>query len=445
MIVDLFGTDGIRKTVGQSPLTAHELPLLGWAIGNWLRTKYTTDIEILIAHDTRQSAAFIKAALKTGLLAHPITIHDAHILPTPAVSQLVQLHTTLQCGIVISASHNPYQDNGLKIFDATGNKISQEDSNHISALFHEATLNFLPTYHVFGTDHQANWLVQDYISSVCALFPHNFLSGTTITLDCAHGATHQIAPRIFEQLGAQVHPLCTTYNGININDQCGSEHPENLHRAMSQNGSDIGFAFDGDGDRVIAINKKGVLKNGDHIVATLLDHPRYANQPAIVGTDMTNQGLAVHVQQKNKTLLRAPVGDVHVTHRLITDNLLLGGEQSGHIIMRDISNNADGIITALRIMESILHSGNWHMDSFTAFPQTLINVPISMKKNLNEPPLSDIIEQYSTQLDKSSRLLVRYSGTEPIIRVMVEDANETHAHTVGTELSLALKKELHVS
>lgn len=445
MTTTLFGTDGIRKTVGQSPLTAHELPLLGWAIGNWLRAKYTTDIEILIAHDTRQSAAFIKAALKTGLLAHPITIHDAHILPTPAVSRLVQLHATMQCGIVISASHNPYQDNGLKIFDATGNKISQEDSDQISKLFHEAKHTFLPSYSFFGTERQADWLAQDYISSVCALFANNFLSGTTITLDCAYGATHQVAPRIFEQLGAQVHQLCTTHNGTNINDQCGSEHPNTAQQALQTNGSDIGFAFDGDGDRVIAINKRGTLKNGDHIVATLLDHPRYIDQTAIVGTDMTNQGLAIYAQQKNKTLLRTQVGDVHVTRRLIADNLLLGGEQSGHIIMRDISNNADGIITALCIMESILHSGNWQMNSFTAFPQTLINVPISIKKNLNEPPLSTLIEQYSTQLDKSSRLLVRYSGTEPIIRVMVEDADETHAQMVGAELSLALKKELHVS
>jgi len=445
MITNLFGTDGIRKTVGQSPFTAHELPLLGWAIGNWLRAKYSSNIELLIAHDTRQSAAFIKAALKTGLLAHPITIHDAHILPTPAVSRLVQQHENMLCGIVISASHNPYQDNGIKIFDASGNKLSQEDSNHINTLFHEAKHSFSPSYTHFGTEHQADWLTQSYISSVCALFTPHFLSGVHVTLDCAHGATHYVAPKIFAQLGAQVHELCTTHNGININDSCGSEHPHYAQHAVIENKSDIGFAFDGDGDRVIAINKIGTIKNGDHIVATLLDHPDYADQPTIVGTEMTNQGLAVYVQQKNKQLLRTPVGDVHVLRRLTAENLLLGGEQSGHIIMRDISNNADGIITALRMMEAILYSGNWHMDTFKPFPQTLINVPISIKKNLNELPLSAIIKKYATQLDTSSRLLVRYSGTESIIRVMIEDANETHAQTVCAELSLALKKELHVA
>lgn len=442
MIIDLFGTDGIRKTVGQSPFTAQELPLLGWAIGNWLRTKYSDNIEVLIAHDTRQSAAFIKAALKTGLLAHPITIYDAQILPTPAVSRLVQEDKNMVCGIVISASHNPYQDNGIKLFDAAGNKLSQEDCDHINALFHEAKNNFFPSYTHFGTEHNAEHLAHSYVTSVCALFTPNFLSGIHITLDCAHGATHYVAPKIFEQLGAQVHGLCTTYDGVDINEQCGSEYPQYVQQAVIANNSDIGFAFDGDGDRVIAINKMGVIKNGDHILATLLDHPQYTNQPAIVGTEMTNQGLAVYVQQKNKTLLRTPVGDVHVMRRLTQENILLGGEQSGHIIMRDISNNADGIITALRIMEAILHSGNWHMDSFKPFPQTLINVPISVKKNLNEPPLSTLIDQYTTQLDKNSRLLVRYSGTESIIRVMVEDNNEIHAHTVGTELSFALQKEL---
>lgn len=445
MITNLFGTDGIRKTVGQSPFTAHELPLLGWAIGNWLRTKYSDNIEILIAHDTRQSAAFIKAALKTGLLAHPITIHDAQILPTPAVSRLVQKHATMVCGIVISASHNPYQDNGIKIFDASGNKLSQEDSNQINALFYEAKNNFVPTYTHFGSEHNAEHLAQSYISSVCALFTPHFLSGIRVTLDCAHGATHAVAPQIFEQLGAHVDTLCTAYNGININDRCGSEHPQYTQQAVIENKTDIGFAFDGDGDRVVAINKMGVIKNGDHILATLLDHLHYTDQPTIVGTEMTNQGLAVYVQQKNKQLLRTPVGDVHVIRRLTQENLLLGGEQSGHIIMRDISNNADGIITALRIMEAILHSGNWHMETFTPFPQKLINVPISQKKDLSKPPLSTLIEQSAAQLDKNSRLLVRYSGTESIIRVMIEDANETHAQTICTELSLALKKELLIA
>lgn len=443
MIVDLFGTDGIRKTVGQSPFTAHELPLLGWAIGNWLRAKYSDNIEVLIAHDTRQSAAFIKAALKTGLLAHPITIHDAHILPTPAVSRLVQEHATMVCGIIISASHNPYHDNGIKLFDASGNKLSPEDIDQINKLFHEAKNNFVPSYTHFGVEHNAKHLRQVYVDSVCKLFAPHFLSGIHITLDCAHGATHYVAPKIFEQLGAHVHTLCTTYNGIDINNQCGSEYPQLTQQAMIEHTSDIGFAFDGDGDRVIAINKMGVIKNGDHILAILLDHPQYTNQSMIVGTEMTNQGLTVYVQQKNKQLLRTPVGDVHVMRRLTQENLLLGGEQSGHIIMRDINNNADGIITALRIMEVILHTSNWDMDTFKPFPQTLINVPISIKKNLNELPLSAIIEQYAAQLDTNSRLLVRYSGTEPIIRVMIEDANETYAQTVCTELSLALKKELH--
>lgn len=444
MTTSLFGTDGIRKTVGQSPLTMFELPLLGWVIGKWLLSKYQKNIEIIMAHDTRQSAAFIKSALKAGLLAHPIVIHDAHILPTPAVSRLVHSNTNVQAGIIISASHNPYHDNGLKIFDAQGNKLSQEDSNYISNLFYTSDYTTVSDYSHFSVEHSATWTVQRYIDSVCALFPNNFLSGIRIALDCAYGATYAVAPQIFKQLGAQVYPVCTAYNGTNINHHCGSEHPHYLQQMAHKNKADIGFAFDGDGDRVIAINSSGIIKNGDDILAMLLNHPQYHNEHAIVGTDMTNQGLAVHLQQKNKQLIRTPVGDVHVVRRLIEDNHLLGGEQSGHIIMRDISNHADGIITALRIMECILHTDNWHMDSFSPFPQTLINIPISIKKDLNELPLSAIIEDHRIQLDKNSRLLVRYSGTEPIIRVMVEDANEMHAQTIAQKLSHALKQELYV-
>lgn len=436
---NLFGTDGIRTATGKSPLTMTELIQLGQAIALWAFNTYKCAPTILLAHDTRQSCSFIKAALKTGLLSQGATVHDAHVLPTPAVSTIMHAYDQFQCGIIISASHNPHHDNGIKIVDGKTGKLSESDEYEISRLFLQE--RFDAHYDALGSDIPFTDAAQTYHTIISQLLTPNFLKDTKIILDCANGATAKLAPAIFTACGAHVITLHTAANGTNINDNCGALHPQDLQRAVIEHGAYAGFAFDGDGDRVIAVNSRGEIKNGDDMLVLLLEHPRYSASPALVGTVMTNQGLHALLEQKHKTLIRTPVGDKHVAQALVQERLLLGGEQSGHVIMRDYINTGDGIMTALRVLESMLLSGNHTMHTFERYPQVLINIPVTHKHDLASEPYASIIRASEAQLI-SGRVLVRYSGTEPLLRVMIEDKHEDHAYTIGNTLAQALQKEL---
>ncbi len=439
MNTNIFGTDGIRARVGSSPFTQTHVPRLGHALAQWIQNKYGNNATLLLAHDTRQSCSWIKASIKESLLRYPITVHDAQIVSTPAVCKLISKSTTFNCGIMISASHNPYYDNGIKIIDAQNGKLTTQDELIISQLFHE---NRPPKmYAQLGTILELSTAKDHYIESLTDYFTPGFLQGTHVVLDCAHGATSSIAAPIFSRLGAHVIEINNTPNGTNINEHCGPLHPQDLQKAVSNHQAHAGFAFDGDGDRVIAVNHYGQIKDGDDLLALLNNHPRYAQQPAIVGTIMSNQGLAVFLENNHKQLLRTSVGDKYVTEQLVQENLLLGGEQSGHIIMRDYLNSGDGIFTALRILETIIHTNNWDMTTFEKYPQILINIPITQKKDLHKPPFSSIIAEHESKLH-SGRVLVRYSGTEPILRVMVEDCNKATVEQVSTGLAHDLEQAL---
>jgi len=440
MTQSLFGTDGIRRRVGQSPFTIATITKLAHAYAHWLINHYQHPIAIAIADDTRASAPFIKAAVKTAFLPHGITVRDAGVLSTPALIKLVQKDQALHGGIMISASHNPAHDNGIKCIDHTGKKLDEMAEHAISSLFFSDAIPE-PTYLVFGQESAWPTAPQEYIDIVCGYFDKNIFAGITIVLDLAHGATYAIAPALFSSLGAHVIAINNTPTGTNINEQCGSLHPHALQQAVIAHGADIGFAFDGDGDRVIAVSKDGSIKNGDDLLALLAQHPLYKDQPAIVGTIMANQGLAVHLAQQNKKLLRTHVGDVHVAQTLTQHGLMLGGEQSGHIIMHDYMDGADGIFTALRIMQVVLHTNNWHLHTFTHFPQSFINVPVQSKTPLSDAALDAIIQFYKSLL-KQGRLVVRYSGTEPLLRVMVEEEHAQDAHAICTQLAQALQKQL---
>jgi phosphoglucosamine mutase len=436
---NLFGTDGIRRTVGISPLTADELPKLGRALARWALSKYGASPKILLGHDTRVSCAFIKAALESGLLLFPITIHDVQVLPTPSIAYLTK-HGSYDCGIIISASHNPYRDNGIKIIDATTGKLNKDDELIISELFFNEP-SCTDEYATLGSCTTESQSVERYIAAVTSLFPSDFLNGKTIVLDCANGATSITAQRCFEHCGAKTIMLENTPSGYNINENCGSLHPELAQKTVVEYMADAGFAFDGDGDRITAITQKGEIKEGDDIISLLLEHPIYKKTSTIVGTIMTNQGLEVLLHNQGKTLARTPVGDKYVTERLAQENALLGGEPSGHIILRDYSPISDGVFVALRLMETLALTNNWNMNSFTKYPQILISIPITVKKDLETPPLSEIIAASKMQLH-NGRLVVRYSGTENIVRIMVEDANLDHAQSIGKSLAAALKQEL---
>lgn len=440
MSVSLFGTDGIRGPVGRAPFTQEQLPLLGSALAQWSQETYGHHARIALACDTRQSCAYIKAALASGLLHYPIKLSDAGILSTPALSYFTQKMNQVDCGIIISASHNPYNDNGIKIIDARHGKLSAAHEQRISELY---TSHTFPEnlYHTFGSQEYIPHAALHYSAAVSSWFSPNFLRGKTIVLDCANGALSALAPQIFEQLGAHVIALNNTPNGTNINAACGALHPTAVKIAVERYNADAGFAFDGDGDRVIAVSKNGEIKDGDDILALLLDHPRYCTTSIVVGTDMTNHGFISFLKQRNIRLIRTKVGDKYIAHCLEQEQLLLGGEQSGHIIIRDYLDTGDGLFTALCALEAMSITNNWNMRTFTKFPQLLINIPVSVKKDLSTPAIAHIIEQGNAQL-RSGRLVVRYSGTENVLRIMVEDDELSYVQQLGNYVANALKEVL---
>jgi phosphoglucosamine mutase len=430
-----FGTDGIRARVGTRPLTHQTLPTIGHALAMWAQRKYGPCPTILLAHDTRESCAYIKAQLKAGMLAHKVTIYDAQVLPTPAVYQLVYRSTRFSCGIIISASHNQYVDNGIKIVDSIHAKITNEDEDSIAGLIGES---FEPSYHTFGTDMGYALAANEYCHTMLNFFQSNFLQGIRVVLDCAHGATSSLAPIIFAELGADVVTINCNPNGTNINHECGALHPASLQKAVLAEQADIGFGFDGDGDRLIAITRDGHIKNGDALLALLSEHPRYQYEKTVVGTAMANQGLELFLRSRNKQFIRTPVGDKFVVQYLQHHNLLLGGEQSGHLLLADYLPSSDGIFAALCIAQVMIYTDNNDLETFTPLPQILHNIPVKHKKDLTAEPLASILMAMQAELP-DGRLVVRYSGTENVLRVLIEDVNQEKALTLSQRLARTLE------
>ncbi len=435
----LFGTDGIRNTVGLFPFTQESLPRLGRAIALWAHEKYGNKATFLLACDTRYSGPWIKAQLASGLLSIPVTICDAQIVPTPVLFHLIKDNPAYTCGIIISASHNPAEDNGIKLIDARTGKLTPEDEGRISQLMAQPSSDI--DYRSLGNLITYTQAEELYTEKILSLFAPAMLKGQKIILDCAHGATYRLAPLIFKALGAETVVINNTPNGYNINEDCGALHLEGLQKEVIKQKAVMGFAFDGDGDRVMAVNNRGEVKDGDDILTLLQYHPAYQKLPALVSTVMANQGFEVHIKALGKEFIRTPVGDKHVVEALSQRELFLGGEPSGHIVLNDIISTGDGILVALKILETVLNNGNLELKSFTKFPQVLINVPIKIQKNLNEPPLSDVIAASKERLH-AGRLLVRYSGTEPLIRVMVEDADSELTQAVASSLASQLQAVL---
>ncbi len=436
----IFGTDGIRKTVGTAPICHQDLPKLGRAIAQWAEKKYGSSPIILIAHDTRNSCDYIKASLETGLLLSPITVYDAQVLPTPGAHLLAKKNPFINCSIIISASHNPYQDNGIKIIDADNSKISPDDETCISMLFNKSDDAQLD----YGRCGTLQWLpdaAQTYSDIMVNLFTPSLLQGKKIIIDCAHGATYQVAPTIFEKLGAELIVINNQPNGKNINDHNGAVYPQQLQQAVLENNADAGFAFDGDGDRITVVSRYGEIKDGDDIMAMLLASTIYSSCQSVVGTIMSNKGFEDFLRQHNKTLTRTAVGDKYVLAEMAQHNLLLGGEPAGHIILRDYLEVSDGIFTALRLAQILNETDNWDMHSFTKYPQILLNVPIAIKKDLTNPIIQNIITLHEKLL-KAGRIVVRYSGTENLLRIMVEDETKEHALRVAHGLADLLQQQL---
>jgi len=434
---NLFGTDGIRKRVGTYPLTTSGIVQIGSAIARWAINKYSVNPHIAIATDTRASRDFIKAGLKAGLLQHGVTVYDAGILPTPGMYHLVKHTQQFHAGIVISASHNQYADNGIKLIDSHQLKISTHDELLLSQLI-ESVCD-VSSEGNFGQDVPLLHAGKLYAKHILASFDYPFLTNRKIVLDCANGATSPIAPHIFFQLGAQVVTINNKPNGTNINAHCGSVHPNELQKKVIHTHADMGFAFDGDGDRVIAVSRTGQIKDGDHLLALLQQHSHYNQLPTLVGTIMSNQGLAHHLEQQNKQFVRTNVGDKYVCEYLNNNKLLLGAEPSGHVILADYLPAADGIFTALKVAQAMYETNNWDMQTFTAFPQQLTNMLVTKKYDLATEPFNSLIKMYNNML-QAGRIIVRYSGTENMLRVMVEDMHEHTVTAVSKQLGDALIK-----
>ncbi|MGB5065487.1 MAG: phosphoglucosamine mutase [Candidatus Competibacter sp.] len=438
-----FGTDGIRGRVGEHPITAEFVLKLGWAVGRVLQTQGFN--KVVVGKDTRISGYMFESALEAGLSAAGVNIALLGPMPTPGIAYLTRtLHAC--AGIVVSASHNPYYDNGIKFFSRDGQKLPDAAEERIEELLAQPLETVEPD--ALGKAERIIDAAGRYIEFCKSTIPaYTSLVGIKIVVDCAHGATYHIAPSVFEEMGATVIPLGVTPDGLNINLDCGSTNPAALCATVKEQRADLGIAFDGDGDRVIMVDHRGEILDGDELLFIIArDRLRIgARFNAVVGTLMSNLGLEVALRALGLELRRARVGDRYVMECLLAENLILGGESSGHIICLDRTTTGDGIISALQVLSAMLRSGKSLHDLKTGMskcPQTLINVSVAGRVDLQRAPIQDAVRAVENQLGDNGRVLLRSSGTEPVVRVMVEgmDAGivERHARELASIVRDAL-------
>ena len=420
-----FGTDGIRGKFGELPITPEFALKLGFAAGKVLKQfSHKKKPIVVLGKDTRLSGYILESALQAGLNAAGVYVHLLGPLPTPAIAHLTRaLHASL--GIVISASHNPYFDNGIKFFSSEGKKLPDELQDAINAEL-EIELKIEDTANL-GKSVRVKDANGRYIEFCKSTFPYHFdLSNLKTVVDCANGAAYNVGPAVFKELGAKVVALYNEPDGLNINQDCGSTHPENLQKAVLERHADLGIAFDGDADRVIMVDKNGQQITGDHILYILATQAKH--KPAgIVGTVMSNMALELALEKAQVPFVRASVGDRYVLQALDEKGWSIGGEPSGHILTLDKSTTGDAIIAALQVLtvmveqQKALHE---LVEGFTLLPNVLVNVRLAeMFDPYAVPALVAEFDQAAAQLKGRGRLLIRKSGTEPVIRVMVEGDN----------------------
>ena len=421
-----FGTDGIRGAVGQYPVTADFMLKLGWAAGRVFSSS-DRGTHVLIGKDTRVSGYMFESALEAGLVAAGARVTLLGPMPTPAVAMLTRSQKA-SAGIVISASHNAYTDNGIKFFDANGAKLSDELELEIERLLAEP-MQTVPSAELGKASRMVD-APGRYVEFCKNTFPEALsLRGMRLILDCAHGATYQIAPQVFSELGADVTVIGADPDGYNINRDVGSTAPAALQAKVLSEGADAGIAFDGDGDRVQCVAADGSVVDGDELLYVIAnDRLRQGNAPeGVVGTLMTNLGMEQALADKGISLVRAQVGDRYVLELMKAHNWLLGGEASGHIICADLTTTGDGIIAALQVVAAMARSGESLLALKSAMhklPQTLINVTVPDGFALEQcDPVQEESHRVQALLEGRGRLVLRPSGTEPLIRVMIEGAD----------------------
>ena len=419
-----FGTDGIRGTVGQHPITADFMLKLGYAAGKVLTRDTKVKKRVLIGKDTRVSGYMFEAALESGLIAAGVNVDMLGPMPTPAIAYLTRAFRA-SAGIIISASHNPVADNGIKFFSADGYKLPDEVELEIERLIDEP----LTTNDSFnlGKARRISDATGRYVEFCKGSLPSQFnLTGLKIVLDCANGATYNAAPKVFKELGAQVITMANEPNGFNINDQCGSTYMEGVCARVVEEKADFGIALDGDGDRVLFSDANGEIVDGDELIYIIAQHRHQSavGCNGVAGTLMSNLGMELALKDLGIPFLRTKVGDRYVVEALKENGWNLGGEGSGHVLCSDLNTTGDGIVAALQVIRAISDSGKTLAELKTGmqkFPQIMINVRLAEKVDIsNNSAINSAVADAEKKLAGRGRVLLRPSGTEPLIRVMAE-------------------------
>jgi phosphoglucosamine mutase len=437
-----FGTDGIRGTVGQPPITPDFILRLAHAVGRVLK-KSEARPTVLIGKDTRISGYMLESALESGFNSAGVDVTLLGPLPTPGVAYLTRAQRA-SLGVVISASHNPFADNGIKFFSAQGTKLSDAWEREVEAMIDE------PPAWVdsasLGKARRLDDAAGRYIEFCKSTFdPDLTLKGCKVVVDAAHGAAYHIAPRVFEELGAEVHTIGCAPDGLNINREVGATHPEAVIRAVLEQGADFGIALDGDADRLQVVDAKGRLYNGDELLYLMVDD-RLARGDAVagaVGTLMTNMAVELALKRRGVGFVRAAVGDRYVLEEMERHGWLLGGEGSGHLLALDKHTTGDGLVSALQVLKACVRSGktlSQLLDDVRLFPQVLLNVRLTPGQDWkSNARLAQETRAVEAELTGQGRLLVRASGTEPLLRIMVEASDATQARACAERLVAAVQ------
>ena len=437
-----FGTDGVRGRMGEEPITPATVLKLGWAAGKVL-ARGRERPKVIIGKDTRVSGYLLESALEAGLSAAGVDIRLLGPMPTPAIAYLART-ARAAAGVVISASHNPYDDNGIKFFSAEGSKLPDEVEIEIERMMDEPLVTVDSAR--LGKAKRYPDAAGRYIEFCKSTVSNRLnLQGLKLVVDCANGAAYQVAPAVFAELGAQVVTVANSPDGFNINRDCGSTHPEILQKKVIDERADLGIALDGDGDRVLLVDAAGALVDGDQLLYIMAMARHAAGRlPGVVGTLMTNLGLEQALAVRKIPFRRANVGDRYVMAQLAQEGWELGGETSGHIICLDKSTTGDGIIAALEVLAVMCQTGK-ALAELTAgmhvFPQTMINVRMSRRFDLKaSAPVQQALRAVEQELAADGRVVLRASGTEPVVRVMIEGRDPAQIRRLGEQLADTVKR-----
>ena len=438
----LFGTDGVRGVANLEPMTSEIAMQLGRAAAHIFMRRAGRH-QVVIGKDTRLSGYMLESALTSGICSMGVDVLLVGPLPTPAIAFLTR-SLRADAGVVISASHNPYQDNGIKFFSNEGFKLPDELEARIEQLIISDEIKHLrPTADAIGKAYRIDDAEGRYIEFVKRSLPRDLdFQGIKLVVDCANGAAYKVAPAVFRELGAEIEVIANTPDGMNINDGCGAVHPERLQEAVRRHGAHIGIALDGDADRAIFVCEQGKIIDGDHVMAALgldLHAQGQLARATVVGTVMSNFGLEIAMKKAGIQLMRTPVGDRYLMERMLADGYNFGGEQSGHFIFLDHNTTGDGLISALQILSLMKRTGKPLSElakAMTAVPQILLNVKVKHKPDLNQiPDIQQAIKSAEVTLNGSGRVLVRYSGTESLLRIMVAGERDSTTREVAHHLA----------